>query len=121
MNWSNFAVRGPACEVNEEVERALNASYEAGIVIGAMCIAPTVVARVLGKHKVKVTVGNDKAIAAGIAKMGAVHQDCGAAEVCVDEENKIVTVPAYMLSKNISQIAVGAHNLVSAALDLIEA
>lgn len=55
MNWSNFAVRGPACEVNEEVERALNASYEAGIVIGAMCIAPTVVARVLGKHKVKVT------------------------------------------------------------------
>lgn len=86
MNWSSFAVRGPACEVNEEVERALNASYEAGI-----------------------------------AKMGAVHQDCGAAEVCVDEENKIVTVPAYMLSKNISQIAVGAHNLVSAALDLIEA
>ena len=65
--------------------------------------------------------GNDKAVAAGIAKMGAVHQDCGAAEVCVDEENKIVTVPAYMLSKNISQIAVGAHNLVSAALDLIEA
>ena len=53
MNWSNFAVRGPACEVNEEVERALNVSYEAGIVIGAMCIAPTVVARVLGKHKVK--------------------------------------------------------------------
>ena len=121
MYWSNFAVKGPACDVNEEVERALNESYKAGIVIGAMCIAPTVVARVLGKHKVKVTIGNDKAIAAGIAKMGAVHQDCGAAEVCVDEENKIVTVPAYMLSKNISQIAVGAHNLVSAALDLIGA
>ncbi len=120
LNWSNFATKGPACEVNEEVERTLNESFKEGIVIGAMCIAPTVIARVLGKHKVKVTIGNDKAIATGIEKMGAIHQECGATEVCVDEENKIVTVPAYMLSKSISQVATGAHNLISAALDLIE-
>lgn len=120
LNWSSFAAKGPACEVNEEIARALVQSHKEGIVIGAMCIAPTVVAKVLGKHHIKVTIGNDKAIAAGIEKMGAAHQNCEATEVCVDEENKIVTVPAYMLSKTISQINAGAHNLVSAALDLIE-
>lgn len=120
LNWSSFAAKGPACEVNEEITRALVQSHKEGIVIGAMCIAPTVIAKVLGKHHIKVTIGNDKAIAAGIEKMGAAHQNCEATEVCVDEENKIVTVPAYMLSKTISQINAGAHNLVSAALDLIE-
>ena len=120
LNWSDFAVKGPACGVNHEIERALTASYEQGLVIGAMCIAPVVLAKVLGKHKIRVTIGNDKDIALGIEKMGAVHENKSASEVCVDEEHRIVTVPAYMLGKRISEISAGAHNLVSAMLELIE-
>ena len=120
LNWSNFATKGPACEVNEEVERAIKESFKEGIVIGAMCIAPTVIARVLGKNKITVTIGNDKDVAAGIAKMGAFHENKTASEVCVDEMNKIVTVPAYMLSKNITEVCRGAHNMVSAMMEFIE-
>lgn len=68
MNWSNFAVKGPDCEINKEVEKAIRAAYENGLVIGAMCIAPVVIARVLGKHKIAVTIGTDTAIGAGIEK-----------------------------------------------------
>ena len=52
-NWSNFALKGAECEVNSEVEKAVQAAYRGGLVIGAMCIAPVVIARILGKHHVK--------------------------------------------------------------------
>lgn len=119
LNLSDFALKGAKCGVNEEVERALKESYKEGIVIGGMCIAPVVLARVLGKHKITVTIGNDPTIAEGIRQMGAKHQNCDAEEVCVDEENRIVTTPAYMTSKSIKNVAHGARNLVSEALDLM--
>lgn len=119
LNWSNFAVKGPDCEVNEQVETAIKAAYDAGLVIGAMCIAPVVIAKVLGKHKITVTVGTDKTVGAGIEKMGAGHEPKGALDVCVDEDNKIVTTPAYMLGKSIKDIRRGTQNLIDEAIELI--
>ena len=119
LNLSDFAVKGEDCEINHEVRRALEESYDEGIVIGAMCIAPTVIARVLGKHHVKLTIGNDTKVASGLKKMGAEHENKAATEVCVDEEHKIVTTPCYMLANSIKQVAEGTHNLVEAVLDLI--
>ena len=119
MNLCNFAVKGPACQVNEEVERALKDAYQEGIVIGAMCIAPVVLARVLGKKHILITIGNDKDMAVGIQKMGAQHQNYAVDEVCVDEEHRIVTVPAYMLAKSIKEVARGAQNLMDAVVDLL--
>lgn len=119
LNLSDFAVKGADCEINHEVRRALEESYDEGIVIGAMCIAPTVIARVLGKHHIKLTIGNDTKVAAGLKKMGAEHENKAATEVCVDEEHKIVTTPCYMLANSINQVAEGTHNLVEAVLDLI--
>ncbi len=120
LNWSNFAVKGADCDTNQEVERAVLAAYDKGLVIGAMCIAPVVIARVLGKHHIKVTIGTDKNIGAGIEKMGAVHEVKGALDVCVDEENKIVTTPAYMLGKSIKDIRRGTQNLIDEMLALID-
>ncbi len=119
LNLSDFAVRGAECEVNEEVKRAIEESYAAKIVIGAMCIAPVVLARVLGKHKVKLTIGRDKDTAKGVCKMGAVHQECAVDEACVDDENRVVTTPAYMLAKSIKQVYQGAGVLVDEMLELM--
>ena len=120
LNLSDFAVNGAECDVNVEVRRAIEESYREGIVIGAMCIAPTVIARVLGKHGITITVGNDKKVAAGLAKMGARHQDCAATEVCVDSEHKIVTTPCYMLANSLKDICTGTRNLVDEMLELID-
>lgn len=119
LNLSDFAVKGAECEINKEVRRAVEESFKAGIVIGAMCIAPVVIARILGKHQVKVTIGHDVKVASGIAAMGAEHENKGAVEVCVDEDNRIVTTPCYMLAGSIKDIAAGTRNLVSAMLDLM--
>lgn len=120
LNWSDFAVKGAECEVNQEVKRAIEESYQAGIVIGAMCIAPTVIARVLGRHGIEITIGQDEKVAAGVEKMGARHKNCTATEVCVDSDNKIVTTPCYMLTKSLKDICEGTRNLIDEMLELID-
>lgn len=119
MNFCDFGVKGPDCDVNVEVERAIKESFKAKIVIGAMCIAPVVLARVLGKKGITLTIGNDKNIALGVQKMGAKHKNCAADEVCVDKKNLVVTVPAYMLAKSIKEVGRGARNLVDEILELV--
>ncbi|MDR1025957.1 MAG: isoprenoid biosynthesis glyoxalase ElbB [Lactobacillus sp.] len=120
MNLSNFATKGKDCSVNEEVERAIQESYRQGIIIGAMCIAPVILAKVLGEHKIRITIGNDKATAQGVEAMGAVHENCSSTEVCADEINRIVTVPCYMLAKSIREIGVATRNLVDEAIELMQ-
>ena len=85
-----------------------------------MCIAPVLIAKVLGGEGVCVTVGNDKEVAGLIAAMGAKHQNCAVTEACVDEKCKVVTTPAYMLASSISEVAIGAENMVNEILALIK-
>ena len=120
LNWSDFAVKGAECDVNVEIRRALEESYKEGIVIGAMCIAPVVVAKVLGKEGIHLTVGNDKKVAAGLSKMGAVAEEKRATEVCVDAKHKIVTTPCYMLATSLPEIYDATRNLVDEMLELMD-
>lgn len=120
LNLSDFALNGAECEVNQEVRRALEESYKKEIVIGAMCIAPVVIARVLGKNAIKLTAGKDEKVSAGLQKMGAESQMCEATEVCVDEDNKIVTTPCYMLATSLREIYDGTRNLIDEMLELMD-
>jgi enhancing lycopene biosynthesis protein 2 len=94
----------------------VKATHAAGKPIGALCIAPALMARVLGK--VEVTIGNDEGTAAAIEKLGATHIKATHGEVVIDAANKLVTTPCYMLDASISQIALGAENAVKAVLKL---
>src|SRR5512133_2943461 len=58
-NLCDFALKGAACAVNPEVERLLREVHQAGKPIGALCIAPALVARILGKEQPTVTIGTD--------------------------------------------------------------
>ena len=51
--------------------------------------------------------------------MGSNHFDCKVDEVIVDEENKIVTTPAYMEAKSINEFALGIEKLVNQVLSLL--
>lgn len=117
-NLSNFAELGPEAEVHPEVERLLRAARQAKKPIGAICIAPGVVARVLGHEHVKLTVGDDPGTAQAIRGTGAVHVDAGVEEVVVDVEHKIVSTPAYMLGPSIRHVAVGIERCVQEVLRL---
>lgn len=117
-NLSTYAFDGADCRVNSDVKRAITEMHEAGKPIGALCIAPILLAKVLGKGEL--TVGQDAASAANIETMGGQHTSTTHGEIVVDKKNKIVSTPCYMLNARVDQIADGAENLVKSILELIE-
>jgi enhancing lycopene biosynthesis protein 2 len=119
-NLSNFAVKGPDAIVQPEVQRLLEEMMSQTKPIGALCIAPATVVRAVGNRKPEVTIGNDVGTAAGITTMGGVHIDCAVDDICVDDKNKIVTTPAYMLGPGIKDIAAGIEKLVNKILSMTD-
>ncbi len=117
-NLSTFAFDGPHCLVNEEAERAVRDTAAQGKPIGALCIAPAIIAKILGD--VEVTIGQDPGTEAAVVKMGATHSKTTHGEIIVDREKKVVTTPCYMLDARVDQIGEGAENLVMAVLDMTE-
>lgn len=115
-NLSNFAFAGTNCQVNEEVQNTIKAMHAEKKPIGALCIAPVLIAKVLGN--VELTIGQDEGTANAVEALGAKHVKTDHGEVVVDKENKIVTTPCYMLDANIVQIAEGAENVVKAILEM---
>ncbi|WPD24850.1 MAG: isoprenoid biosynthesis glyoxalase ElbB [Candidatus Electrothrix scaldis] len=118
-NLCSFAFDGSVCTVNKDVEQAVKGMHEAGKPIGALCIAPVLLARILGD--IVLTIGHDAETAAAIREMGATHAPTGVGEIAVDQQNKIVTTPCYMLDSRVDQIADGADALVQAVLGFLPA
>ncbi|WP_297089674.1 isoprenoid biosynthesis glyoxalase ElbB [uncultured Draconibacterium sp.] len=115
-NLCTFAFDGPNCKVNADVERAIKETVSAGKPIGALCISPALIAKVLGD--VQLTIGSDKGTAEAIETLGAKHITTTHGEIVVDEKYKVITTPCYMLDATISQIAVGASNVIAKILEI---
>ncbi len=113
-NLSSFAFKGPECDVQPDVEKAIKGMHKAGKPIAALCIAPVLLAKILGE--VKLTIGQDKGTAEAVQALGATHENTNHGEVLIDSENKLFTTPCYMLDANIAQIGEGAENIVRAVL-----
>jgi len=109
-NLCTFAFDGPDCKVLPEVEKAIKETAAQSKPIGALCISPVLIARVLGG--VTITIGQDESTIKAVEALGAIHIKTNQCEVAIDPKNKIVTTPCYMLDADISQIGEGAINLV---------
>jgi enhancing lycopene biosynthesis protein 2 len=116
-NLSTFAFDGPDCTVNEDVARALQETAAHKKPIGALCIAPAIVAKVLGN--ITVTIGQDAGTEAALTKMGAFHKKTSHSEIAIDKVHRVVTTPCYMLNARVDQIGEGAENLVMAVLEMV--
>lgn len=117
-NLCTFALDGPECRVNPDIEALVKATVAANRPIGALCIAPALMARIMGDG-VNVTIGQDADVAQGIEAMGGVHTQTTHGEVIVDSRRKLATTPCYMLDATLSQIADGAENVVRAVFEMI--
>ncbi|MFO7839679.1 MAG: isoprenoid biosynthesis glyoxalase ElbB [Desulfosalsimonadaceae bacterium] len=118
-NLSNFAIKGKDADVHPEVSRIINSMAEAGKPIGAICISPAVVTAALRHRRPEVTIGNDYETAEAIEAMEGVHKACKVDEIHMDEKNRIVTTPAYMLGPGIKDVAGGIEKLVDKVLSLL--
>ena len=116
-NLSTFAFEGPDCSVNADVVRAIQETAAQKKPIGALCIAPAIIAKILGN--VTVTIGQDEGTEAALIKMGATHEKTTHGEIAIDRQNRVVTTPCYMLDARVDQIGEGAEKLVGALLEMI--
>ena len=118
-NLSDFAFRGTAGAAHPDVKRILKEMLAAKKPIGAICISPATVGLALGESHPTLTIGSDPGTAGAIEKMGGKHKTCMVHEYAVDENNRIVSTPAYMLGPNISNIARGIEGLVAKIIEMI--
>lgn len=125
-NLCDFAVKQANCTVNDEVSKVIADFHSAKKPIGMCCIAPVIAAKVL--PGCEVTLGMDTeqdgkypyAGATGaVTAMGSKHINKEVNEVQVDEQNKLVTTPAFMCETKIHEIHDGVGEMVKAVLKLI--
>jgi len=119
-NLCTFAVDGVNCKVNPDVEHLVKEMHAAKKPMGFICIAPAMAAKILGVHHPKLTIGNDPGTAEAIENMGGTNIICQVDEIAVDEENKIVSTPAYMLGPTISHVAKGIERCVDKVLEMTD-
>ncbi|MFH2045499.1 MAG: isoprenoid biosynthesis glyoxalase ElbB [Pseudomonadota bacterium] len=118
LSLCSFGIDGDKMSVNPDVKRAVCAMVDQKKPIGALCIAPVILARLI--PNVKITLGQDVGANSKAMQMGAVTVNTQHGEVVVDHEHKVVTTPCYMLNARISQILEGAEKLVAEILLLIK-
>jgi enhancing lycopene biosynthesis protein 2 len=118
-NLCTFALDGPRAQVRPDVAAFVRSFFEAGKPVGAICIAPALVALVLRgmNRRATLTLG-DGSSAAAMEQLGARHQNVASSrEIVIDEPLKLVTTPAYMFGEaRLSDVWVGIERCVAEVL-----
>lgn len=115
-NLCNYAFKGADMEVQPDVARAILEMYEAKKPIGAMCIAPVMLARLI--PDVCVTLGAEGSdVADHVRSWGAHHVQTEHGDVCADNGNRVFTTPAFMLDASLKDVYDGAYNMVEAVVE----
>ena len=115
-NLCSFAFDGTDMTVNSQVEAIVKAFHENNKVIGALCISPVLISKVLSG--VTVTIGEDEGTASAIETFGGTHEVSEFTDVVIDEANRLVTGPCFMLDSTISLVAENTENVVKAMIEL---
>ncbi len=118
-NLCSFAFKGAEAEVRPDVAAFIQGFFDAKKPVGAICIAPALVALALsGRGSALLTLGNDADCAAAVTELGQQHRDTpNAHEIVIDEAHKLVTTPAYMFDDaRLSDVFVGIERCVAEVL-----
>ena len=115
-NLCSYFYDGADMKVDSEVESAIKAFNKAGKPIVALCIAPVIVAKVLGAN---VTSGKDACTASKIEAMGGENTVCNFDEIAYDAEKHVISAPCYMLDASISQIWLGIKKAADKLVEII--
>ena len=113
-NIFTYLLDGEKFKVNEDIAGIIRAFHAAGKPIGAMCIAPLMVARVI--EGATVTMGKDPKTSSLVEKMGGHALPTQHGEVAHDRRNRIFSVPCYMLESRISDIFTDADCMIQSML-----
>ncbi len=127
-NFTTWAFEGPNGEINPKVKLLVVNLINIGKPIAALCVSPVVIAKALEGSSIKpsLTIGTDKeaspydiqAFSGGLEQTGASTTMKSVSEIFIDQENKIITAPCYMMEASILEIRKNIRSAVEALRDL---
>ncbi|MFD1551003.1 isoprenoid biosynthesis protein ElbB [Putridiphycobacter roseus] len=128
-NLSSWAFDGAAGTIAPEVKLLIVNMVNAGKPVCGLCVSPVLIAKALEGSAIHptLTMGSSKGKSpyvipdfhAGLKDTGALIAEKMIGEVFVDEKNKIVTAPCYMMDANILEIRNNIKKAIEATLALI--
>ncbi|GAA3611435.1 isoprenoid biosynthesis glyoxalase ElbB [Gibbsiella greigii] len=119
-NLSTFASAAEECHVDPDLAKLVQEMHKLNKPIGLICIAPVLLPKLLDRP-VRLTIGNDPDLGEVIDAMGGVPVTCPVDDIVIDNENNVVTTPAYMLAQSIGEVAQGVDKLVARIVELANA
>lgn len=128
-NFTSWAFDGPDGDVLPAVKLLLVNMVNIGKPIVALCVSPVVVAKSFQDSSIKpfMTIGSDQAespydiggFTDGLEATGATTAMKTASEINVDETNKIITAPCYMMETNLTTLRKNIKDAIEAGLKLV--
>jgi enhancing lycopene biosynthesis protein 2 len=120
-NICDYALKSADCTVNGDVKKIILQAHDLGKPIAAICIAPVILAKVLGERaRVTLTIGTDQNTADSISAMGCRHKTCTFDSAVFDEEHLVVTSPAYMLASGINELFMSTEATAEKFVDYLK-
>lgn len=116
FNLCTYGLKGSDMSVDKDVSKAVLSMHQAQKPIGALCIAPVIIAKLI--PSVTLTFGHDSKANDAFGKLGVTTRNTGPQEIVIDPINKVVTTPCYMVEARISELAIGIEKCVLALVDL---
>jgi enhancing lycopene biosynthesis protein 2 len=116
-NLSDFAFKGSDSNILAALKSTCNAFNQQNKPIAYVCIAPALVGHIHAKG-IKATIGNDIDTAAAMSALGAEHIDCNVDDIVIDETQKVISTPAYMLAQSISEASAGIQKAMTKLVEL---
>lgn len=128
-NFTTWAFDGPEGEVLPQVKLLLVNMVNIGKPVVALCVSPVVVAKSFEDSEIKpfLTIGTDQeespydigGFTQGLEATGATTTMKKASEINVDEANKIVTAPCYMMNTNLVTLRNNIKDAIDTGLKMV--
>jgi enhancing lycopene biosynthesis protein 2 len=129
-NLTKWAFKGPDGDINADVKRIINDMVANNKPIVGLCMGPTVIAKALEDANLKphLTVGTTAeaspyeidAISQGLEKAGAVVEMKSIKEISIDETNKIICAPSYMMEGSITDVRNNIKQGIDQLFEMLE-
>lgn len=113
-NFTKWAFDGPNGDIDPDIKNLILEIVKQKKPLAALCVSPVVIAKSLQGSgiKAKLTLGtitapspyDINAFNQGLVSIGVEPVLCQVGEIVVDEENKIISSPCYMMETSISTI-----------------
>ncbi len=128
-NFTSWAFNGPDGEILPEVKLLLVNLINIGKPIAALCVSPVVLAKAMEDSSIqpKMTIGTNtesspydiSSFVEGLQKCNVETSLKSVREIEIDEKNKIITAPCYMMDASISEVRKNILTAVEKLRDLI--